>query len=78
MTFLPSDGRLDATPAAAAHVRGTPLAQGEAPMRPPVLVMFERLQPIARPVCLVCALSVAALVFATYLSFVLRGFPMDW
>ena len=47
-------------------------------MKPPVLVMFERLQPIARPVCLVCALSVAALVFATYLSFVLRGFPMDW
>jgi hypothetical protein len=47
-------------------------------MRPPVVVMYERLQPIARPVCLVCALSVAALLFATYLSFVLRGFPMDW
>ena len=47
-------------------------------MKPPVVVMYERLQPIARPVCLVCAMSLAALLFATYLSFVLRGFPMDW
>jgi hypothetical protein len=77
MTFSPSDW------AARCYTRGGACARHVAcskrfTMRPPVLVMFERLQPIARPVCLVCALSVAALVFATYLSFVLRGFPMDW
>ena len=47
-------------------------------MKPPVLVTLERLQPIARPVCLVCAAALAALLFASYLSFVLRGFPLDW
>jgi hypothetical protein len=26
----------------------------------------------------VCAAALAALLLASYLSFVLRGFPMDW
>jgi hypothetical protein len=47
-------------------------------MKPPVLVSIERLQPIARPVCVVCAAVLGALLLASYLSFVLRGFPMDW
>ena len=42
------------------------------------LVAFERLQPSVRPVCITCALTLAALLFAGYLSFVLRGFPLDW
>ena len=47
-------------------------------MKPAVLVAIERLQPMVRPVCLTCALMLAALLLGSYLSFVLRGFPMDW
>jgi hypothetical protein len=55
------------------------LAEGqEVPMKPAVLVAIERLQPVVRPVCITCALTLAALLLGGYLSFVLRGFPLDW
>ena len=47
-------------------------------MRPVVLVAIERLQPVVRPVCITCVLTLAAVLLGGYLSFVLRGFPMDW
>ena len=47
-------------------------------MKPAMLVTIERLQPIVRPVCITCVLTLAAVLLGCYLSFVLRGFPMDW
>lgn len=47
-------------------------------MKPAVLLAIERLQPVVRPVCISCALTLAALLLGSYLGFVLRGFPMDW
>ena len=47
-------------------------------MKPAVLVAFERLQPMVRPVCITCTQVLAALLLGGYLSFVLRGFPLDW
>jgi hypothetical protein len=60
--------------------RGTPLAARaqEVAMKPVVLVAIERLQPVVRPVCITCMLTLAAVLLGGYLSFVLRGFPMDW
>jgi hypothetical protein len=50
----------------------------EVAMKPAVLVAFERLQPMVRPVCITCTQVLAALLLGGYLSFVLRGFPLDW
>jgi hypothetical protein len=50
----------------------------EVAMKPVVLVAIERLQPVVRPVCITCVLTLAAVLLGGYLSFVLRGFPMDW
>jgi hypothetical protein len=41
-------------------------------MRPRTLVIFERLQPIAAPVCAVCAAAVGALLLVAGLEFLLR------
>jgi hypothetical protein len=41
-------------------------------MRPHALVIFERLQPIARPVCAVCAAAFAALLLVAAVEFLLR------
>jgi hypothetical protein len=41
-------------------------------MRPRALVMFERLQPLAAPVCGVCAAAVAALFLVAFVEFLLR------
>ena len=44
----------------------------ESDMRPHALVIFERLQPIARPVCAVCAAAFAALLLVAGVEFLLR------
>ena len=41
-------------------------------MRPRALVIFERLQPLAAPVCGVCAAAVGALFLVAFVEFLLR------
>jgi hypothetical protein len=41
-------------------------------MKPRPLVIFERLQPLARPVCAVCAAAFAALLIVAGLEFLLH------